>query len=82
MLDNHSARSKVAGGREAIETTGAKLLYLSPNSRDFNPIEQLFAKLTAMLRKAAELSISALTHAEILGCCNKVRIATHNGGCV
>jgi transposase len=36
------------------------LLYLPPYSPDFNPIEQLFAKLKALLRKAAERSVDAL----------------------
>lgn len=58
VLDNLSAH-KVPGIREAIEAAGAKLLYLPPYSPDFNPIEQLFAKLKAMLRKAAERSVRA-----------------------
>jgi transposase len=59
VLDNLSAH-KVPGVRQAIESTGSKLLYLPPYSPDFNPIEQLFAKLKAMLRKAAERSIEGL----------------------
>jgi transposase len=59
VLDNLSAH-KVPGVREAIEAVGARLLYLPPYSPDFNPIEQLFAKLKALLRKAAERSIDAL----------------------
>src|SRR5215204_583430 len=46
--------------REAIEAAGATLLYLPPYSPDFNPIEQLFAKLKALLRKAAERSVDGL----------------------
>jgi transposase len=42
VLDNLSAH-KVPGAREAIEATGANLLYLPPYSPDFNPIEQIFA---------------------------------------
>jgi transposase len=59
VADNLSAH-KVAGVREAIEAAGAKLLYLPPYSPDFNPIEQLFAKLKALLRKAAERSVNGL----------------------
>lgn len=59
ILDNLSAH-KVAGVRQAIEATGARLLYLPPYSPDFNPIEQLFAKLKALLRKAAERSVDGL----------------------
>jgi transposase len=51
---------KVPGVRDAIEATGARLLYLPPYSPDFNPIEQLFAKLKALLRKAAERSVEGL----------------------
>jgi transposase len=59
VMDNLSAH-KVPGIREAIETAGATLLYLPPYSPDFNPIEQLFAKLKALLRKAGERSVEAL----------------------
>ena len=59
VLDNLSAH-KVSGVREAIEAAGASLLYLPPYSPDFNPIEQLFAKLKALLRKAAERSVEGL----------------------
>ncbi len=43
--------------RELIETAGASLRYLPPYSPDFNPIENAFAKLKALLRKAAERTI-------------------------
>lgn len=59
VMDNLSAH-KVPGVRQAIEATGAKLVYLPPYSPDFNPIEQLFAKLKALLRKAAERSVDRL----------------------
>src|SRR6202158_1455697 len=59
VLDNLSAH-KVPGVREAIEAAGARLLSLPPYSPDFNPIEQLFAKLKALLRKAAERSVESL----------------------
>jgi transposase len=59
VMDNLSAH-KVPGVRQAIEAAGAKLLYLPPYSPDFNPIEQLFAKLKALLRKVAERSVAGL----------------------
>jgi transposase len=59
IMDNLPAH-KVAGVREAIEQTGAQLLYLPPYSPDLNPIEQVFAKLKAMLRTAACRTIDAL----------------------
>jgi DDE superfamily endonuclease len=45
---------KVAGIKEAIEAAGAKLRYLPAYSPDLNPIEQLFAKLKALLRKTLD----------------------------
>jgi transposase len=59
VMDNLSAH-KVLGVREAIEAAGARLLYLPPYSPDFNPIEHLFAKLKALLRKAGERSVEGL----------------------
>ena len=52
VIDNLSAH-KVRGVRAAIEAKGAILLYLPPYSPDLNPIEMAFAKLKALLRKAA-----------------------------
>ena len=52
VMDNLPAH-KVQGVRQAIEQAGARLLYLPTYSLDFNPIEQVFAKLKALLRKAA-----------------------------
>src|SRR4051794_32550809 len=51
---------KVAGIREAIRAAGASVLYLPSYSPDFNPIEQLFAKLKELLRKAAARTKEAL----------------------
>jgi transposase len=59
VIDNLPSH-KVAGVREAIEAKGARLLYLPPYSPDLNPIEQVFAKLKALLRKAAARSIETL----------------------
>jgi len=52
VLDNLAAH-KVDGVRQAIAAAGASILYLPPYSPDLNPIEQLFAKLKALLRQAA-----------------------------
>ncbi len=46
--------------REAIETAGADLVFLPPYSPDFNPIENAFSKLKALLRKAAARTRDAL----------------------
>ena len=45
--------------RRAIRAAGAKLFFLPPYSPDLNPIEQAFAKLKTLLRKAAERSVEA-----------------------
>jgi transposase len=37
---------------EAIEAVGARVLYLLPYSPEFNPVEQIFAKLKHLLRSA------------------------------
>ncbi len=59
ILDNLSSH-KVHGIRTAIEAAGAELRYLPPYSPDLNPIEQLFAKFKAHLRKIAARSVEAL----------------------
>jgi transposase/PAS domain-containing protein len=59
VMDNLPSH-KVAGIREAIEAAGAELRYLPSYSPDFNPIEQFFAKLKALLQKAAARTIEAL----------------------
>jgi transposase len=59
VMDNLPAH-KAAGVRDAIEAAGANLLYLPPYSPDFNPIENAFAKLKALLRAKAERTIDAL----------------------
>ena len=59
VMDNLSShkRPQVAA---LIEAAGASLLYLPPYSPDFNPIEKLFAKFKALLRKAAERTVEGL----------------------
>ena len=59
IMDNLPAH-KAAGVRNAIEAAGASLLYLPPYSPDFNPIENAFSKLKALLRAKAERTIAAL----------------------
>ena len=59
VMDNLAAH-KVAGVREAIAAAGASILYLPPYSPDLNPIEQMFAKLKALLRRAAARTRDAL----------------------
>jgi transposase len=59
ILDNLSSH-KVVGVRQAIEATGATLVYLPPYSPDLNPIEHAFAKLKALLRKLAARTVASL----------------------
>ena len=66
ILDNLPTH-KVAGVREVIEAAGARLLFLPPYSpepkdrvSDFNPIEQAFAKLKALLRSAIARTVPDL----------------------
>ena len=59
IADNLSSH-KVAGVVEAIEAVGAKFVRLPPYSPDLNPIEKFFAKLKALLRKAARRTVDTL----------------------
>ena len=52
IMDN-LATHKIAGVGQAIETVGARLLYLPPYSPDFNPIENIWSKIKQILRSAA-----------------------------
>ena len=61
VIDNLSSH-KSHPVREAI-VAGAQLLFLPPYSPDFNPIEKAFSKLKALLRKAAERTVSGLHQA-------------------
>ena len=53
----------MTGVAQAIAAVGASILYLPPYSPDLNPIEQLFAKLKALLRKAAARTREGLWNA-------------------
>jgi transposase len=46
-----------------IDETGARLLFLPPYNPDFNPIENAFFKLKALLRKAAARTVEDLWRA-------------------
>jgi len=59
ILDNlGSHRSKAV--RQLIRSVGAKLFFLPKYSPDLNPIEQVFAKLKHLLRKAAARTVDAV----------------------
>jgi transposase len=59
IMDNLPAH-KVVGVRAAIMAKGVRLRLLPPYSPDFNPIENAFSKLKALLRKAAARTIPDL----------------------
>ena len=59
VMDNLSSH-KGPHVEDIIQAAGARLLFLPPYSPDFNPIEQVFAKLKALLRQAAERSVEGL----------------------
>ena len=59
ILDNLPAH-KGPAVRAAVEAAGATLLFLPPYSPDFNPIENAFAKLKTLLRKAAARTVDHL----------------------
>ena len=59
VVDNLSSH-KVTGVRLAIEGAGAALRYLQPYSPDFNPIEQVFAKLKGLLHSTLARTLGAL----------------------
>jgi transposase len=59
IMDNLGSHKGPAVGA-AIEAAGARLLFRPPYSPDFNPIEQAFSKLKALLRKAAERTVDGL----------------------
>jgi transposase len=58
IMDNLGSHKGVAV-RRAIRAVGAKLFFLPPYSPDLNPIEQVFAKLKTLLRKADERTVEA-----------------------
>jgi transposase len=59
VMDNlGSHKGKVI--RQLIRSAGAKLFFLPKYSPDLNPIEQVFAKLKHLLRKAAARTVEAV----------------------
>ena len=64
-LGSHKGRAV----RQLIRAAGAKLFFLPKYSPDLNPIEQVFAKLKHLLRKAAARTVEAVCVAigQVLG---------------
>jgi transposase len=59
IMDNLGSH-KGSAVRRLIRAAGARLLFLPKYSPDLNPIEQVFAKLKHLLRKAASRTVDAL----------------------
>ena len=55
-MDNYSSH-KGPGVRQGIEAGGVEIRFLPPSSPDLNPIEKAFARLKALLQKAAERTV-------------------------
>jgi transposase len=62
IMDNLGSH-KGQAVRAAIRRAGARLIFLPPYSPDLNPIEQAFAKLKALVRKARARTIEAMADA-------------------
>lgn len=62
VMDNLQAH-KISGVREAIESAGARLLYLPPYSPDLSPIEPMWSKVKQSLRSLAARTVEALQDA-------------------
>lgn len=58
ILDNLGSHKRQVV-RCAVRAAGAHLLFLPPYSPDLNPIEQVFAKLKHLIRKAAPRTVEA-----------------------
>nr|MDZ8289054.1 transposase [Nostoc sp. ChiSLP01] len=61
VMDNFSSH-KVKSIQEAIESVGARLVYLSPYSPDFSPIENCWSKVKEFLRSQAARTYQELDH--------------------
>lgn len=59
IIDNLSSHKRVVV-RERIEGGGAALGFLAPYSPDFNPIENAFSRIKAILRKLSERTVAGL----------------------
>ncbi|MQT13080.1 hypothetical protein F0357_10555 [Rhizobiales bacterium Sp-1] len=59
VMDNLSSQKRARVGA-MIEAVGAELRYLPLYSPDFNPIENAFTKLKALLGRASERTVNGL----------------------
>ena len=82
IMDNLSSHKR-ASVRQMIEAADARLLFLPPYSPDFNPIEMAFAKLKALLGKAAARTVEDLwnTIGKLVDCFNPQECANYFAAC-
>lgn len=64
IMDNLSSH-KCVEARLAIESVGAKIVFLPPYSPDLNPIENVFSKLKALVRKCRPRNLKAIIKAAL-----------------
>ncbi len=64
VMDNLGSH-KDKEAREAIESAGARVMYLPPYSPDFNPDEQVWSKTKTILRRLAKRTVGDLL--EVIG---------------
>jgi transposase len=78
IMDNLGSH-KGKAVRQLIRSAGAKLFFLPKYSPDLNPIEQVFAKLKHLLRKANARTLEAICAAigELLGAFTAVECANY-----
>lgn len=82
VMDNLRAH-KVKGVEEMIEAVGARIVYLSPYSPEFNPIEHLWWELKALLRKFIPQSVQIVEKLLELGVklCSSKQIRNYFAHC-
>ena len=82
VMDNLKVH-KVEGVEEMIEAVGAGVVYLSPNSPEFNPIEHLWWELKAWLRRFVPRSVQIVEKLLELGVklCSTKHIENHFAHC-
>jgi len=78
IMDNLGSH-KGQAVRQAIRGAGARLFFLPPYSPDLNPIEQVFAKLKTLLRKASKRTVEDtwISIGQLLGCFTPTECANY-----
>lgn len=82
VMDNLSSHKR-AGVKAALESVGAELRFLPPDSPDLNPIEKAFSKLKSKLRAAKKRTIRTLQNylGAVLDCFTPEECANYFESC-